>query len=68
MRSQYTTKSVNVGGSVDLHTIIVNSTEKRTPIVLVHGFGLPSAGWVVILDKLAEQRPVYCLDLPGKAV
>jgi pimeloyl-ACP methyl ester carboxylesterase len=37
----------------------------RTPIVLVHGFGMSSRYMVPLARELASKRPVYAPDLPG---
>ena len=37
----------------------------RMPAVLIHGFGGDSNNWLFNLQVLAEERPVYVLDLPG---
>jgi pyruvate dehydrogenase E2 component (dihydrolipoamide acetyltransferase) len=38
---------------------------KRLPVVLIHGFGGDTTTWQLNAPVLAEQRPVYALDLPG---
>jgi pimeloyl-ACP methyl ester carboxylesterase len=35
------------------------------PLLLVHGLGSSSANWAPILDRLAAQRSVIAVDLPG---
>lgn len=35
------------------------------PIVLVHGFGMSGSYMVPIAERLAAERPVFMLDLPG---
>jgi 2-hydroxy-6-oxonona-2,4-dienedioate hydrolase len=35
------------------------------PIVLVHGYGMSSSYMVPIAERLAAERPVFALDLPG---
>ncbi|GAB2749705.1 acetoin dehydrogenase dihydrolipoyllysine-residue acetyltransferase subunit [Salinifilum aidingensis] len=35
------------------------------PLVLVHGYGGDKNSWLFVQEPLAQQRPVYALDLPG---
>jgi pyruvate dehydrogenase E2 component (dihydrolipoamide acetyltransferase) len=39
--------------------------ETGDPIVLLHGFGADMSTWMFNHADLAEDRPVYALDLPG---
>jgi len=53
---------------VDLPIGKIRYTERPgegTPIVLVHGFGGDLDNWLFNIDALAENAPVYALDLPG---
>jgi pyruvate dehydrogenase E2 component (dihydrolipoamide acetyltransferase) len=36
-----------------------------TPVILIHGFGGDLDNWLFNIDALAENAPVYALDLPG---
>ena len=36
-----------------------------TPLILIHGFGADLNGWMFNMGELAEDRPVYAIDLPG---
>ncbi|MEX3009578.1 acetoin dehydrogenase dihydrolipoyllysine-residue acetyltransferase subunit [Hoeflea sp. TYP-13] len=35
------------------------------PVLLIHGFGADTTGWMFNQTALADGRPVYALDLPG---
>lgn len=39
--------------------------DERVPLVLVHGFASGVALWLLNLDDLAQDRPVYAFDLLG---
>jgi pyruvate dehydrogenase E2 component (dihydrolipoamide acetyltransferase) len=39
--------------------------DEGTPIILIHGFGGDLMGWAFNQGALAEDRPVYAIDLPG---
>ena len=39
--------------------------EEGTPILMIHGFGADLGTWMFNQQALAEDRPVYALDLPG---
>jgi len=42
-----------------------NITSDRAPFLLVHGFGASIASWRNNIPALAEQHPVYALDMLG---
>lgn len=57
-----------VGEADKLWTIELNTESTKTPLVLLHGMGAGVAFWVMNLDSLAEQRPVYAFDILGKFI
>lgn len=57
-----------VGDSDKLWTITLNTDSEKTPLVLLHGMGAGVAFWVMNLDSLAENRPVYAFDILGMCV
>ncbi|CAN7939742.1 unnamed protein product, partial [Ixodes hexagonus] len=58
-------------GSHQIRTIEMGPTnepppgEERAPLVLVHGFASGVALWLLNLEKLSEDRTVYCFDTLG---
>ncbi|KAF2359186.1 Alpha/Beta hydrolase fold [Trinorchestia longiramus] len=44
-------------------TYRANCSSSNTPLVLLHGFGCPSAFWCLNVDSLAQHRPVYFMDI-----
>ncbi len=57
-----TTGSVEVGGTTVAHASLGEGPEA---VVLVHGFGGDKNSWLFVQEPLAQQQPVYALDLPG---
>ncbi|XP_064467116.1 1-acylglycerol-3-phosphate O-acyltransferase ABHD5-like isoform X2 [Ornithodoros turicata] len=41
------------------------TASEKLPLVMVHGFASGLALWVLNLDELSRDRPVYCFDLLG---
>ena len=39
--------------------------EDGTPVLMIHGFGADLSTWMFNQQALAEDRPVYAVDLPG---
>ncbi|XP_022912596.1 (Lyso)-N-acylphosphatidylethanolamine lipase-like [Onthophagus taurus] len=64
-RGWYTDIGPVVGHSDKIWTISMNTPNKNTPIVLLHGLGAGVAFWCLNLDSLAMERPVYAMDLLG---
>ncbi|CAG9799608.1 unnamed protein product [Chironomus riparius] len=54
-----------VGDNDEIWTLSANTDCKNTPIVLVHGFAAALGFWLQNLDHLAENHPVYAIDLLG---
>lgn len=43
----------------------IEKTGKGPALVLLHGWGVNSAVWTQVIDELANDFTVYCIDLPG---
>lgn len=43
----------------------MNTENKNVPIVMLHGFGAGIAFWVMNLEEISADRPLYALDLLG---
>ena len=54
-----------VGDNDEIWTLSANTDSKNTPIVLIHGFAAALGFWLQNLDHLAENHPVYAIDLLG---
>jgi len=52
-------------GPIHARYLVTPTTAGRTPLVLVHGFGVSSAYFVPLAQRLAVDFPVYVPDLPG---
>lgn len=72
IKTSFEAKYVNIGQCVGenenkIWTISVNKDRgNKTPIVLLHGFASGVGLWCLNFDTLAQQRPVYAIDLLGK--
>ena len=58
-----TAEIIEVGGKKLRHLRL--GPETGTPILLLHGYGADMASWMFNQAALAENRPVFALDLPG---
>lgn len=43
----------------------MNTESKNMPIVMIHGFGAGIAFWVMNLEEISKDRPLYAMDLLG---
>ncbi|MEM9669097.1 MAG: acetoin dehydrogenase dihydrolipoyllysine-residue acetyltransferase subunit [Pseudomonadota bacterium] len=56
--------SVDVYGR-NLRVGVMGQQTSGTPIILLHGFGGDLNNWMLVQPALAEDRPVYAIELPG---
>lgn len=54
-----------IGEADKIWTIGLNTESKEVPLVMLHGLGAGVALWVLNLDALARDRPVYAMDILG---
>lgn len=43
----------------------MNTESSNVPIVLLHGFAAGIAFWLMNLEEISEDRPLYAMDLLG---
>uniref|UniRef100_A0A2M3ZG10 1-acylglycerol-3-phosphate O-acyltransferase ABHD5 n=1 Tax=Anopheles braziliensis TaxID=58242 RepID=A0A2M3ZG10_9DIPT len=69
IKTPYLGRFVDVGACVGeadkIWTIALNTGSPNVPLVLLHGLGAGVALWVLNLDELARDRPVYAIDILG---
>lgn len=60
---------ISLGDCVDknneIWTLAMNTESDQTPIVMLHGFGAGIAFWVMNLEDISAERPLYAIDLLG---
>ncbi|WP_337959880.1 alpha/beta fold hydrolase [Nonomuraea pusilla] len=57
-----------MSGSLDLMELAFERRGSGEPLILIHGIGHHWQGWLPVLDRLAAERTVIALDLPGCGV
>ncbi|XP_050305853.1 (Lyso)-N-acylphosphatidylethanolamine lipase-like [Anthonomus grandis grandis] len=69
VRSKFRTWFVPIGPTVGqddkIWTILLNEDAKKTPLVMLHGFAAALGFWCKNFDEIAQDRPVYAIDLLG---
>lgn len=53
------------GSNQKIWTISFNTESPNTPVLLIHGFAAGSCFWLLNFDVLANNRPLYALDMIG---
>lgn len=54
-----------VGKNDQIWTIALNKEGENTPLVMLHGFAAGLGFWCKNFDGIAQDRPVYAIDLLG---
>lgn len=57
-------ETIDVGGQRMRH-LKAGTDKPGTPILMIHGFGADMTTWMFNQGALAEEQPVYAVDLPG---
>ena len=71
VRYPYDQNQVSIGDNITINTLHtynpnIKRADKRSPLVLLHGFGAGIGFWLLNIDALAEQHEhVYAIDLLG---
>ncbi|CAF1425289.1 unnamed protein product [Adineta steineri] len=71
VRYPFEQNQISIGDNLTINTIHTHNpkaktTNKRSPLVLLHGFGAGVGFWLLNFDALAEQHEhVYAIDLLG---
>ncbi|KAL2083882.1 hypothetical protein ACEWY4_019400 [Coilia grayii] len=68
VKSKFTRQFVPISNGNVLSTLAFSGKAEggeSTPLVLLHGFGGGVGLWVLNLDALSQQRPLYAFDLLG---
>ena len=68
MRTPFKGRFIGIGNNRRIWTAIFNaftSPAKRTPLVLIHGFGGGIGLWAQNLDSLSKDQQLYTFDLLG---
>ncbi|KAJ6648593.1 (Lyso)-N-acylphosphatidylethanolamine lipase [Pseudolycoriella hygida] len=54
-----------VGAEDKIWTLSMNTESKNVPLVMIHGFAAGIAFWLMNLEELSADRPLYAIDLLG---
>lgn len=54
-----------VGEADEIWTLTMNTESKEVPIVMLHGFAAGIAFWLMNLEEISANRPLYAVDLLG---
>jgi pimeloyl-ACP methyl ester carboxylesterase len=69
VKTQFKTFYVDIGDCVgkndQIWTLAANVESDNIPLVLMHGFAAGLGFWLRNIDELAQNRPVYAIDLLG---
>jgi len=71
VRFPFEQNQISIGDNLTINTLHIHNpkvkrAEKRSPLVLLHGYGAGIGFWLLNLDDLAEQHEhIYAIDMLG---
>ncbi|XP_023244384.1 1-acylglycerol-3-phosphate O-acyltransferase ABHD5-like isoform X3 [Centruroides sculpturatus] len=72
VKKPFVAEYVNIGtewgyndSDIKIWTLKMNTTSRQTPLVMIHGFASGVGLWIMNLDVLSTNCPVYAFDLLG---
>lgn len=65
LKVRYEERYVKTSQQDKIWTVLFNPQGEKTPVLMIHGFGGGLGMWVLNIEELSNNRPVYTFDLLG---